>query len=71
MKSKHDKSSGSNSDRESNGKADKYDSKNWAMDNDDSMSDGGDRSRSGSVSINEGRGGMSCLDPFFIWKKKN
>jgi RNA recognition motif-containing protein len=51
MKSKHDKSNGSNSDRESNGK---YDSKNVVSnDIDDSMSDGGDRSRSGSVNRND------------------
>lgn len=51
MKSKHDKSNGSNSDRESNGK---YDSKNAVSnDIDDSMSDGGDRSRSGSVNRND------------------
>jgi hypothetical protein len=52
MKSKHDKSNGSNSDRESNGK---YDSNKNAAANDidDSMSDGGDRSRSGSVNRND------------------
>jgi len=55
MKSKHDKSNGSNSDRESNGKGDKYDSSKNAASNDidDSMSDGGDRSRSGSENRND------------------
>jgi len=53
MKSKHDKSNGS--DRDSS-KGDKYDK---IIDNDDSMSDGGDRSRSGSPSRNHDRSNNS------------